>query len=281
MAKYVPDAKTTRWVILAPRRTHRPSDHTSTAGERLCPFCSGNESLSPDEVYRIGVGEATKPGWRVRVVKNKYPITDIHEVIVHSPSHIDTIDVLPLDQVISLMRTYRDRFRANEPHGQVLIFCNNGEHAGASLDHPHSQLVVVPRQINLDTLAREPVLNLVTETKRFVTYCPDFSQWPLEVWLAPKAVGQKFGDTSDDMLPELSRLMQDTVKRIRMVYKNPNSPVHSDAPFAFNYYFYQGSDWYIRIIPRHMHRAGFELGTGLAVNPMDPLDAAQMLQRAW
>ena len=93
MAKYVPDIKTQRWVIVAPARKGRPDD--AKPAKSVCPFCTGNEALTPPEVYRIGGGEKDKPGWKVRVVPNKFPITDIHEVIIHSPDNEKDIVELP------------------------------------------------------------------------------------------------------------------------------------------------------------------------------------------
>src|SRR3989344_4418080 len=116
MAKYVPDVKTQRWVIISAGRTSRPGDFTPH--KSVCPFCAGNEATTPPEVYRIGPGEKDKQGWLVRVVPNKYPITDIHEVIIHSGSHIDDVDSLPVGQVTRILMCYRDRFRAHENDGQ-------------------------------------------------------------------------------------------------------------------------------------------------------------------
>lgn len=79
MAKYVPDVKTQRWVIVSPTRTKRPdsvSEEKKTEPAKTgCPFCTGNEAATPPEVYRIGNGEKDGPGWAVRVVPNKFPIT--------------------------------------------------------------------------------------------------------------------------------------------------------------------------------------------------------------
>ncbi|MDO8451424.1 MAG: DUF4931 domain-containing protein [bacterium] len=268
MAKYVPDIKTQRWVIIAPLRTKRPRDKDHT--ESVCPFCPGNERLTPPEVYRMGTGSADDAGWHVRVVPNLYPITDIHEVIIHGPDHTSDIERLPIDHVVKILVTYRDRFRAHEHDGHVIIFNNHGFHAGASLTHPHSQLVVVPRQINLDSLSREPIANVVEDSDRYQAYCPDFSQWPYEVWIAPKSKGNLFGDTADTDLPELAEILQRILLKIERV--------HEGQGFMYNYYIYHGADWFVRIIPRFVHRAGFELGTGLNVNITDPARAAEELR---
>lgn len=284
MAKYVPDSKTQRWVIIAPSRKKRPDDsmtENAVRNARACPFCPGHEQATPPEVYRIGPGEKDSQGWLVRVVPNKYTITDIHEVIIHSPDDQKDLEALPLDHVGRVVQAYRDRYRAHESDGQVLIFCNHGAHAGASLSHPHSQLVVVPRQINLDVVTREPITNIIEDNTFFITYCPDFSQWPYEVWIAPKALGNRFGDTPDDQLSDLSGVLQKALKRIAAVYADPElSHIHHGVPFGYNFYIYPGSGWYIRIIPRFVHRAGFELGTGLNVNIVDPTEAAENLKHS-
>jgi UDPglucose--hexose-1-phosphate uridylyltransferase len=279
MAKYVPDVKTQRWVIIAAARTNRPDQSGAVhpeASAQGCAFCEGNESLTPPEVYRIGTGEKDKPGWQVRVVPNKYAITDIHEVIIHTPSHTDDLEHLPIEQVTRILTTYRDRYRAHENDGQVIVFCNHGFQAGASLMHPHSQLVVVPKQINLDSLYREPITNIIEENTSFITYCPDFSQWPYEVWIAPKGEGSKFGDTLEGELPDLAVVLQTILKKLEKIYllSTIKPKDRSDNAFVYNYYIYHGANWFIRIIPRFIHRAGFELGTGLNVNVVDPTEAA-------
>lgn len=282
MAKFVPDVKTQRWIVISSGRVQRPDqtkkEEAQAAAAKVNPFAVGSEQMTPPETYRIGEGEANKPGWKVRVVPNKYPITDIHEVIIHSPDESKDIEELGLDQVELILYTYRQRYQFYRKDGQVLIFANHGEMAGPSLKHPHSQLVVIPKQINLDALAHEPVNNIVEETKHFTVYCPDFSQWPYETWIAPKVEKTYFGDIKDEEVRDLARLLQMTIKRLHACYDNPAVvKFRAQAAFAYNYYIYHGENWFVRIIPRLIHRAGFELGTGLSVNIIDPKDAASNL----
>lgn len=279
MAKYVPDSQTQRWVIIAPSRNNRPTIAEKPVAYPTCPFCPGNEHITPPELYRIGTGAPDGPGWSVRVVPNKYPITDTHEVIIHSPSCDDDVDTLPVEQVTKVFTAYRDRYRAHESSGQVLIFCNHGITAGASLRHPHSQLVVVPNQINLDAVNLEPFQNIIEDQTSFISYCPDFSQWPFETWIAPKTDGKKFSDVTDTELPDLAAIVSRTLRKISTVLKKPDLPFkQANEPFVFNYYIFHGKNWFIRIIPRSIHRAGFELGTGLNVNVVDPTVAAELLK---
>ncbi|MDP3998912.1 MAG: DUF4931 domain-containing protein [bacterium] len=282
MAKFVPDIKTKRWVVISPHRVGRPgADEIGLKGEKkVCPFCSGNEKLTPPEVFRVGEGETDKPGWRIRVVPNKFPITDTHEVIIHSPDHQKDIETLTHHEVVNLFKVYRERFLVHDKDGQVIIFCNHGRPAGASLDHPHSQLVVIPQQINLDALSLEPACNIVKETDYFIAYCPDFSQWPYEVWMVPKiriknqelrleeSVERKFGEINDREIENLVQLLQQILRQLRKLFPD----------LYYNYYIYPGDNWYLRIIPRLVDRAGFELGTGLSVNIKDPTEAARELK---
>lgn len=291
MAKFVPDVKTQRWVVIAPGRVKRPDETGgSTVGPMReeaeknggkCVFCPGNESLNPLELYRLG-GEAGDSNWQVRVIANKYPITDLHEVIVHSPDHEKDFDQLPSHQVELILKTYRARYlyHTQNQNGQVLIFNNHDVHAGASIKHPHSQLVVVPRQINLDTVPREPLNNLIEENDGFYVYSPDFSQWPYEVWIAPKKMGTNFGQIGDEEIVDLSGILQKMLRRLVKKFESPEAMrQHKDDPdFPYNFYIYHGDDWYLRIIPRLVHRAGFELGTGLSVNIIDPTKAAEELR---
>jgi len=288
VAKYVPDITTNRWIIIAEGRSKRPKDVSKSdrAGvNKFCVFCPGYEKLSGTEVYRIGPGEPNSPGWQVRVIANKYPITDFHEVIIHSPDDQKDIDSLPLDQVHKILLTFRDRYNFHAKNGRVLIFNNVGEAAGASIRHPHSQLVVIPKQINLDALSFEPILNVVADNQRFIVFCPDFSQWPFEVWIAPKTRNQYFGQITGEGISDLAAVLQDTLRRLIAhltagEHFHPGVPMVSfkDGP-AYNFYIHHGQDWYIRIIPRLVHRAGLELGTGLSVNIIDPTDAAEILKQ--
>lgn len=290
---FVHDFRGNRWVIIAPGRVSRPHDNLPAppgSFDPSCPFERGNEALN-EEVFRVGGGRGPgDPNWQIRVIKNKYPITDLHEVIIHSPDHDRDVDELPLSQVELILQTYRARYNyhhASEHDGQVLIFNNHDVHAGASISHPHSQLVVVPKEINLETIAREPVNNLVTESSYFSVYCPDFSQWPYEVWIAPLAPSDSrgapygneippfrsglktFGQISDEEIKDLAVILQ---KLLRFIIKR-FSERGAEAPY--NYYIYHGPGWYLRIIPRLIHRAGLELGTGLSVNIIDPAKAAE------
>ena len=161
-----------RWVIVAKSRARRPHDFETTpkvrAG-RLCPFCEGNEALTPREIiaYRNPGSQPNGEGWRVRVVPNKFPALEIegdlqkrvegiydmmrgvgaHEVIIESPAHILSTADLSEEGLREVLWIYRDRLVDLKRDPRLvygMIFKNVGEAAGASLEHSHSQLIVTP-----------------------------------------------------------------------------------------------------------------------------------------
>lgn len=297
MAKFVPDVHTRRWVIIAPARSARPKEEDRDIDQEIqqklkekfpqrdgyhfsedCPFCLGNEDRTPPEIYRWVKPDSRNSEWLVRVVPNKYPITDLHEVIVHSPDHVIDIDSFSLEHLEILYKVYRERYNALRENGQVIIFVNVGLDSGASLRHPHSQVVILPHQINLDVVSIEPVGNIIKEGDHFTAWSPDFSQWPWEIWIAPnnccrrkhdKGESCYFGAISDEQIPELVAILQSLLKQLLSRFPG----------MSYNYYIYPGQCWYLRLIPRIVHRAGFELGTGLSVNIADPTMVAEELRK--
>lgn len=300
MATYVPDINTKRWVIISPARKNRPdSSHTDTLAPHACPFCAGNEHLTPPEISRITNHESRSMDkttttedpmihnssfsipdsqWSVRVIPNKYPITDMHEVIIHSPDHEKDIADLPEEHVRSIFTMYQERFIAHEKDGHVMIFCNHGKEGGASLAHPHSQLVVVPHHVPFDALSKEPVTNIVTETDSFTVYCPDFSEWPYELWFAPKHANRSFAQSTPEELTELSTLLPSSTRALQQIFETSFKNSNYSHQFSYNYYISHDSDFFIRLIPRFAYRAGFEFGSGLLVNIADPKQAAESLK---
>lgn len=281
MPTFIPDSNTKRYVIISPMRHDRP---TSSDSSHVCPFCPGNERLTPPEVYRISKSmlQPSDTDWSVRVVPNKYPITDIHEVFILSPHHTADIPQLSLEHMQVVMKVFQERTLAHQEKGTVIIFGNHGLESGASISHPHAQLVVIPSSVPFDALEKEAVSNIITETDSFQVYCPDFSQWPYEVWIVPKTAGTSFAQVTEEQRNGLGFLLQKILQSQKKLYENPEFHFHKEnKPFAYNYYISHGTNYYIRVVPRFIHRAGFELGTGLSVNTVPPSDAAEQIKNLW
>lgn len=254
-----------KWVILSPRRAKRPD--IAHGIEPVCPFCVGKEG-NGKEVYRVG-GKEGDSNWQIRVVDNKFPFASIHEIIIHSPDHHKNFGELLLPATELILKTYRQRYNTHAKSGQVYVFHNRGENAGESLPHPHTQLAVVPKEIKMDIprLASDGELLAVTkgqeiqETKYFIIFCPKTSQWPDEIWVAPKARGRAFGEITDEEIKDLAFILS----RLIQIFD-----LRHGLEFPFNFYIYPGGDWYLRIIPRIKVLGGFEIGTGVYINTQDP-----------
>jgi UDPglucose--hexose-1-phosphate uridylyltransferase len=161
---------TKEWVIIATERAKRPEDFKSRIRKKVlprfvgtCPFCPGNETKTPEEVFRISDGNQ----WKIRIVPNKFPALHreaeririnkgikhiisgfgVHDILIETPLHNMSTALLPLDQVAMIIRTYKKCFielHLNPKIGHVIIFKNHGEGAGTSLEHPHSQIIGIP-----------------------------------------------------------------------------------------------------------------------------------------
>ena len=168
-----------RWVIIATERAKRPADlpRSSDRGATgLCPFDPGQEDKTPREVYVAGrppSAPPNSPGWKVRVVPNRYPALMIegdlereangiydrmngigaHEVIIETPDHARDLGALSDAEVTEVLFAFKARIidlRNDLRFRYILLFKNHGSPAGATLEHSHSQLIalpVTPRQV--------------------------------------------------------------------------------------------------------------------------------------
>ncbi len=281
MSNYIHDISKTHWMVSNPDRLSR----TGMDGKPFrCPFCPGNEVDTPPEVYRVGEGEANKPGWKIRVVPNMFPITETHEVIIHSPDHNKNVEELSHAEVEEIIKTYINRFNYLKNKGKVFIFCNQSLSSGASLIHSHSQITVVPNDIPTDTLAVQPIVNIVEQVEEFVSYCPEYSEWTYEIWIRETIQLRQLDEANTG---DLAKILQSSIIKLKKIHdKNPH---YAKKPFGYNFYIFvpshpkgvqvQAQDWYLRIIPRFSERAGFELSTGIMVNSVSPEKAAEKLKQ--
>ena len=324
------DPITGRWVIIATDRVRRPSDFSRESvpppSARFCPFCYGNEQKTPPEVlaYRQH-GPPNSPGWSVRVVPNKFPALGIegdltrqgdgiydkmngigaHEVIIETPDHKATMADMPEKQVEEVLWAYRDRIndlKRDQRFRYIVVFKNYGEAAGASLEHPHSQLIALPvipkrvreevegarnyfefkeRCIYCDIMRQETAagVRLVAETDRFLVVEPYAPRFPFETWIMPKRHESHFENSDAPTLQNLAWMVRSTLRKLEKVLERPayNFIVHS-APVqepSLQYY-----HWHIEIIPKLTKVAGFEWGTGFYINPTPPEESAKFLREA-
>ena len=316
-----------RWVIIATERARRPMDFApETApgrGPEECPFCPGHEDRTPPELFRSG-GPEDGP-WTVRVVPNKFPAlhTDgeghstgegiydrmdgigAHEVVIESPDHFATLGTLPVAHVGEVLVAYRERLLALRKDSRleyVLIFKNHGVAAGASLEHPHSQLIATPilpelvaeelegatryfrmkeRCVWCDVVRQErrDGSRLVLEEDGFVAVAPFAPRFPFETWVLPTSHRASFESLQPDEVDALARLLRDLIGRLGRLFGDPpynfalhTAPLKDVDPEHFH--------WHLELMPKLTRLAGFELGTGFFINPTPPEDAARFLRLA-
>jgi len=328
------DPVTREWVIIATERSRRPTDFKVSedvegrpAFSEKCPFCPGNESMTPPEVlaYRAAGSAPNGPGWWVRVVPNKFPALAIegsldrtgfgmydmmngigaHEVIVECVEHNRSLNSITALQAQEVFWAYRDRFLdliQDRRFKYILLFRNHGKIAGASLEHPHSQLIALPmvpqdvtlkiegaaryydyheRCIYCDMIKQEMSFGerVVTVNDEFVAFCPFAAKYPFETWIMPRRHEQSFGLMERGSMNAFAGICQDVLQRISASLNSPpynftlhTAPVNQDRERDFH--------WHLSIMPRLTIAAGFEMGTGVYINVTAPEDAASFLRAA-
>ena len=292
-------------VIVSPGRAERPNDFQGSPEDRRrgCPFCPGREDQTPPEVdaVREDGSPPDGPGWSVRVVRNRYPAFPrepagpssawgVHEVIIETPAHDRGLADQPVEHVARVLEVYQRRIRGAKADPRLryaCIFKNHGPEAGASLEHPHSQLMVmplVPRRIaeeleahrGGDFAARLAEAEAVAGTPRMKAFCPEDARLPYEVWIAPKRPQAAFEDADAETIRESAGLLRSLLAAMNEILSQP--PYHLlvyTAPFQGG----EGFTWRVEMVPRMARIAGFELATGVFVNQADPAKAAEAYRR--
>lgn len=333
MSEYRQDLITGQWVIMASGRAVRPDTFvpkrkTGQAGKahrENCPFCYGNEDQTLPEVsaWRNGGGPDT-PGWQVRVVPNKFPAVEpgagldtwcrdgiypgmngygVHEVIIETPVHNRHPGSLPVPHMETVLTSYLHRFRELSPNENikyVQVFRNHLKEAGASIEHPHSQLVGLPfippqvqREIDgsrrhyLDRkscpycfMLKEELRidkRVIYESDFFVALMPYASRMPFETWIMPKKHCSSFEKISSGEGLDLAVALTAVLNRFAVSLYDPpynlylhTAPLRSEDLPAYH--------WHVEIVPRLNVMAGFEMGSGVHINVTVPEEAAGFMK---
>ncbi len=325
-----------RWVILSTERAKRPSDYPHQPLEEpdpaKNPFAEGNEHMAAPEIFafRDPRSKPDAPGWQVRVVANKFPALRIegglekegqgiydkmngigaHEVIIETPNPSQQIEQQPTDGIARVLETYKIRMTdlLRDPRFRyVIIFKNFGRQAGATISHPHSQLIATPvtpkrvkeklvgamqyyaykdRSIFEDTLKQEirEGNRLVYENAGFAGFCPFASRFPFEMMILPRRQSAYFHEIQPDEIVLLADILKVCLHKLAKALNQPQyNFILTTAPSRYKHHGYwttidQDFRWHIEILPRLTLIAGFEVGTGFYINPTLPEDAAKYLR---
>ncbi len=278
---------------------------------QICPFCPGNESHTPLAVLSY---PGIQGGWRLRVIPNKYPAVTtvsgdtaygVHEVIIESPLHTETLGALPEEAFVDSFRAFRERvvhLKANSRLQYVQLFKNHGAGAGASLQHCHSQLIglpTVPVQVRIelsasaqffaargecyfcDLVRRESdeETRVVMETEDILVLEPYAPRLPFETWVLPKRHHSHFEAAAEAEVAALARAVRGVVRRLEALFDRPSlnfflhsNPIQEPASPCYH--------WHLELIPRISGIGGFEWGTGFYINAIPPEEAASILRNA-
>ncbi len=323
------DTVSNRWVIIATDRVRRPNDYVGPVSEKkhgaFCPFDYGNEDKTPPEIfaYRDSHTAPNTPGWQIRVIPNKFPVLRVegelnrrgegmydvmdgvgaHEVIIETPEHDKSLADLDASQVEKVIWTYRTRgldLKNDIRFEYVLLFKNQGEAAGATMDHSHSQLIatpIVPKRVQEEIqgakayydykercvfcdMIRQEIkdkVRVITETRDFISFEPFAPRFPFETWILPKKHSPEFLNITKEESQDLAKILKETLLKIKKALNDPpfNYIIHT-APLRKVEALY--THWHLEIMPKLTKVAGFEWGSGFYINPTPPEDAAKYLQ---
>jgi UDPglucose--hexose-1-phosphate uridylyltransferase len=312
-----------RWVVVSTTRAERPAAFGVRAPQVQedlglpCPFCPEHEEETPPALETYG----PTGSWLVRVVPNLYPafsgdepfvVTNrgpvftqasaggIHEILILSPTHDASWAMISDDQAGLVMAAMRDRIEEHSqlPHlryTQAIV--NSGREAGASLDHPHGQLLgmsFVPRELaeeqarfarfagscllctTVDAEESEG-FRVVYADDRVLVVCPFWSATPYEMLVIPRGHCAHLYRSPTEDLVSVGRAIKSGLAQLHdLIGDVAYNLVFHSAPYRSSEAFH----WHVHIWPKVTSRAGFEMGTGVAINIVNPEVAAEQLRVA-
>jgi len=323
-----------QYVVIAPERLHRPNIQNKKQASKshaICPFCEGNEALTPPEVYALRDNAPNRGMWKTRVVPNLYKAVQVeledismrdglfeyksgvgaHEILIDSPCHdcdINDLTVLEVEYWLRTMIIRIEDLKKDKRLIHINIFKNFGVNAGATQEHPHTQIIALPLvpKNNLDFLKRnmkyyvrhgrgkieDIVQSEIKANKRvldiignFVSFCPYASEYPFEVMIAPKTNISNLNKCTRKDITDLAHMIKITFNKLyKQLGKSDYNLYFNLSPLNSNFdnesympYLEKNYRFTIRITPRIYDHGGFEISTGMHINSVPPEDCAKLL----
>ncbi len=324
------DPITKDWVIIASNRLKRPEDFKEkeivVKSNKNCPFCKlENEEFIIAEAGGKIISEPKElpDNWDIVVIYNKYPAVSMgqgikeagngpyrviggvgsHEVVV-TRSHTKNFFNFSKKEIREIIKVYLNRFLSLKKEKEIRyisIFHNYGEKAGASLSHPHSQIIAVPvedpdvwKSLNgsrdywlknkkcihcqIIDWEIEKKERIVYENASFVAICPFASKMSFQIRIYQKKHSPYFEEISDKEIYDFAEILQKVLSSLGKSLNNPpfnfylrTSPVDGSSYPYFH--------WYLEILPRTSIQAGFEFGAGIEISTIKPEKAADYLRK--
>jgi len=319
------------WVLIATGRAKKPEEFKKEKrikyipAKKTCPFCKIATQEKPVLISvkgKITRSEKIPKDWTLAIIPNKFPAllpsltmkeekegiyqikegVGYHEVVV-TRDHIKSIGRFSKKEIREVIDTYQERYLdlMNKPFiNYVSIFHNHGPEAGASIFHPHSQIIATPV---IDPDLNRAVLNsqkyfemhqkciyclmndfekerrerIVFENEEFLVVCPFVSKAAFEMIISPKRHLPYFERITDKEKEQLAEAFQVALAKLYRALGNPsyNFYLHTAPCDGKNYDFYH---WHFTILPKTAIWAGFELCTGIEICTIEPERAAEYLR---
>ncbi|RLF15857.1 MAG: hypothetical protein DRJ97_02800 [Thermoprotei archaeon] len=297
-----------RWVVVAEERAKRPIG----GGKETCPFCPGHEHLTPPAILALtkhgdrvveerDEGDSRVKDWLVRCFENLYPAfkppseaprvkglaTGRHEVLVETPIHDEHPHVARLEQLklaLKALLLRMEQLSSEDYVEYVAVFRNYGRLAGASIPHPHTQIVAlpfIPDVVKLELKSFKAKCPICSRSDKltfyddgeFVAFLPRTGVSPYEFWLAPRTHEPTLSSLN---LEGLARALRSTLSSLAKVLDDPpyNMWLHV-APIKESPSHYH---WHFEVRPKVTIQAGLEQGFWVYVNPTPPEKAARRLR---
>lgn len=323
------------WVLFSTKRAKRPRKKSKKSfyqPEDKCPFedpeASGHKVV---ETYNLNKSASQADDWFIKVIDNKYPAVEpgicevqkkvgpyntveargFHEVVI-TREHDKGFGHFSTEEMARTFFVFREEYKKISSHKEscgkyILIFHNFGAEAGASIYHPHSQIISTPilppdvlrsvsgsqkfydknhkkvHDLMIDYEVKEKK-RIVFENDQFIAFCPFVSKFPYEVRIFPKESSPNFEKITDDSLDLLAETTVSVLKKINNSLFSPDynifihtAPIEEEPVLGKKDIHFEFYHWHIEIIPKISIQAGFELGSGVDINVVDPDKAAETL----
>ena len=324
------------WVVIATGRARRPETFKKEkrkikkTSPRNCPFCKIHSQEKPTLIFSRGKEfkfkdwKSVPDDWTIIIIPNKYPAfspfpclnkriegevyqrmnaAGYHEVVVMR-DHYKQLDQFSIEEIKELFDAYQKRYLDLMPQrfvNHISIFHNNGPEAGASIAHPHSQIITTPlvdvdlqRALSnskkylekhgeciyckMNKWERRVKKRIVFENKEFLAICPFASKTAFQVIISPKKHLSYFERIKEEEKWELAEAFLTALKKISKGLNNPdyNFYLHTAPCDGETYDFYH---WHWTILPKTSIWAGFEIGTRMEISTIEPEKAAEFLRK--
>ncbi|MFA6135931.1 MAG: DUF4921 family protein [Candidatus Paceibacterota bacterium] len=323
---------TGEWVLVNSKRSKRPNElkkkitpKRKPSPVNSCPFENPQKNGNRYPYFWFPE-KLPLEKWELQVLENKYPAVfdgpkvsvkikkrgiyetvsgfGHHDLLItrnHFKSFPDLGDKQALNVLLALQKRYR-QLAIDKRVKYISLFHNWGAQAGASIFHPHYQILALPvvshtikrsldssseynrkyhRCIHCEIIKTEikDKKRIVFKNKEFIAFTPFASKEPYQINLFPLKHSAYFEDAS---LKNLSFLTQILQKILNLIRKNINDPdynffIHTAPVFEKNKH--SRYHWHIEIVPKSNISAGFELGTGVEINSVFPEEAARILRK--